>query len=218
MLLLRLIFATAVNAYYQPTMNEFVLPAGILQAPFFFSLDYPVAMNLGGAGNVVGHELVHGFDDEGSQYDGSGKLHEWWPPSVREAFDQRAQCVSELYSSFEVLPGVYINGNLTNGENIADIGGMHSTYTAYQQWIKKNGPEPVAVPPLTNEQLFFVTYALTWCEVDTPEYIRQMVQSNPHSPAIARVNVPLSQLPQFAQTFKCAPNTPMNPSTRCNIW
>jgi putative endopeptidase len=148
-----------VNAYYDPTKNQMVLPAGILQSPYFFDETYPMAMNMGGAGNVVGHELSHGmrcerehcfvshrniadieprlhyegFDDEGSQYDGTGKLHEWWPTSVRHAFEQRAACVSNLYSQFEVLPGVYINGNLTLGENLADISGIISSSKAYQQ-------------------------------------------------------------------------------------
>eukprot|EP01094_Clydonella_sp_ATCC50884_P016733 TRINITY_DN2798_c0_g1_i1.p1 TRINITY_DN2798_c0_g1~~TRINITY_DN2798_c0_g1_i1.p1 ORF type:complete len:711 (+),score=253.33 TRINITY_DN2798_c0_g1_i1:146-2278(+) len=209
-----------VNAYYNPPANQMVIPAGILQSPFFFDLNYPNAMNFGGAGNVIGHELTHAFDDEGSQYDGSGKLTAWWSPDVRAQFEQQAQCVAELYSQVEVLPGLYINGNLTLGENIADLGGVHLAHRAYKSWVRMNGEEERLIPELTNDQLHFVTYALTWCEADTDEHLKQQIQGNPHSPAKARTNVPLSQYRGFADAFNCPANSPMNPpsSELCNVW
>merc|ERR1712188_38918 len=200
-----------VNAYYDPTKNQMVFPAGILQSPFFFDLEYPAAMNMGGIGNVVGHELSHGFDDEGSQFDGTGKLQQWWPDDVREEFEKRAQCVSDLYISVEVLPGQFINGNLTNGENLADIAGVKFAHQAYMAWVSINGAEPPLMPELTNEQLHFVTYALTWCEADTDEHLRNMLQGNPHPPAKARTNVPLSQYRPFADAFQCSADSPMRP-------
>jgi len=208
-----------VNAYYDPTLNEMVFPAGILQSPWFFNATYPPQINFAGIGSVMGHELTHGFDDQGSNYDGTGKLHEWWPEAVRRRFAQRTRCVSDLYSSFEVLPGLYVNGNLTLGENVADIGGLHEAFVAYETYIATlPSPPPEIIPGKTDKQMFFIAYALHWCEVDTPEALRRQVNSNPHSPARFRVNGPLSQLPQFAVAFNCPQNSPMNPKKRCEIW
>jgi putative endopeptidase len=208
-----------VNAYYDPTLNEMVFPAGILQSPWFFNATYPPQINFAGIGSVMGHELTHGFDDQGANYDGTGKLHQWWPPAVKQRFQQRTECVSNLYSSFEVLPGLYVNGNLTLGENVADIGGLHESFIAYQTYAKSlPTPPPEILPGKTDKQMFFIAYALHWCEVDTPEALRRQVNSNPHSPARFRVNGPLSQLPQFTEAFSCPAGSAMNPAKRCNIW
>lgn len=206
-----------VNAYYNPLMNEIVFPAGILQPPFFHR-DYPAAMNYGGIGGVIGHELTHGFDDQGRKFDPSGQLREWWEPEVVEKFQARAECVDSFYSSYEVEPGVHVNGKLTLGENIADIGGVKEAYAAFKAWEKRNGtPEPL-VEGLTNDQLFFVSWGQVWCTLATPERERLQVTTDPHSPSRFRVLGPLSNNPDFAGAFGCAEGTPMNPVNRCEVW
>jgi len=131
--------APTVNAYYNPLWNEMVFPAGILQPPFF-DQSFPMAMNFGGIGMVVGHELTHGYDDEGRKFAPDGQLKEWWEPAVSEKFDKQAACIETLYGTFEVQPGVKLNGKLTLGENIADFGGIKYSYKAYREWAKKNPP------------------------------------------------------------------------------
>jgi putative endopeptidase len=208
-----------VNAYYDPTLNEMVFPAGILQSPWFFNATYPPMINFAGIGSVMGHELSHGFDDQGANYDGTGKLHQWWPAPVKERFEQRTRCVADLYSTFEVLPGLYVNGNLTLGENVADIGGIHQALTAFKTFAKSQPtPPPTILPGKSVDQMFFISHGLHWCEVDTPQALRRQVNSNPHSPARFRVNGPLSQLADFAQAFNCPAGSPMNPAKRCDIW
>jgi predicted metalloendopeptidase len=206
-----------VNAYYNPTVNEMVFPAGILQPPFF-SRDFPRAMNYGAVGMAMGHELTHGFDDQGRKFDGTGQMREWWEPSVVARFEERAKCVEDLYSGYEVEPGVKVNGKLTLGENIADLGGIKESYGAYKAWEAEHGAPPSPVPGLTNDQLFFLGYAQSWCQLMTPERARLLVSVDPHSPARFRVQGPLASFPAFAQAFSCAPGTPMNPANRCEVW
>ncbi|MGD8377286.1 MAG: M13 family metallopeptidase [Acidobacteriota bacterium] len=206
-----------VNAYYNPLLNEIVFPAGILQPPFFHK-DFPAAMNYGGIGGVIGHELTHGFDDQGRKFAPDGQLREWWEPEVAEKFQEQAQCVSDLYSGFEVEPGVNVNGDLTLGENIADIGGLKEAYAAYKLWEARNGnPEPF-VEGLTNEQLFFVAWSQVWCTVGSDEYFRLQVTTDPHSPGQFRAVGPVTQHPAFAEAFACEPDTPMNPAEKCQVW
>lgn len=208
-----------VNAYYEPSLNEIVFPAGILQSPWFFDVDYPPQINYGGTASAMGHELTHGFDDQGANYDGTGRLHQWWPQKVKDRFVERTQCVADLYSGFEVLPGLFLNGNLTLGENVADIGGLHASYVAYADYAASlPTPPPEVIPGINDKQLFFIAYAISWCEIDTPEALTRQVKSNPHSPAKFRVNGPVSQLPAFAEAFKCPATAPLNPPTRCNVW
>ena len=207
-----------VNAYYNPLNNEMAFPAGILQPPFFFK-DFPAAMNYGGIGMVMGHELTHGFDDEGRKFDAQGKLTEWWEPSVSTKFDERASCIEKQYGNYEVQPELKLNGKLTLGENIADNGGIKQTYTAYKAYESKHpGTEKPAVEGMTNDQLLFVAFAQTWCSLATPEIERVLVTVDPHSPPKFRVNGPLSNYRQFAKTFECAPETPMNPKNACEVW
>ena len=206
-----------VNAYNNPTVNEMVFPAGILQPPFF-SRDFPRAMNYGAVGMAMGHELTHGFDDQGRKFDGAGRMTEWWDPSVVARFEERARCVETLYSGYEVEPGVRVNGKLTLGENIADLGGIKETYGAYKAWEAEHGAPASPVPGLTNDQLFFVGFAQSWCELSTPERARMLVTVDPHSPARFRVRGPLVSFEAFAEVFSCAPGTPMNPETRCEVW
>jgi predicted metalloendopeptidase len=206
-----------VNAGYLSTQNEIMFPAGILQPPFFHR-DFPAAMNYGSIGLAIGHELTHGFDDQGRKFDPTGKMDEWWEPEVGERYEKQAQCVADFYSAYEVEPGVHVNGELTLGENIADIGGIKLAHQAYKLWEGRHGvPEPL-VEGLTNEQLFWVAAGQTWCTVVSPEYLRQQVTTDPHTPAMYRVYGPMSNLPGFAEAFQCEPGTPMNPKDQCVVW
>jgi putative endopeptidase len=207
-----------VNAYYNPLNNEMVFPAGILQPPFF-SKDFPMAMNFGGMGMVMGHELTHGFDDQGRKFDATGKLTEWWEPAVSDKFEERASCIDKQYSGYEVQPGLHLNGKLTLGENIADNGGIKETYTAYKAWEAKTpGAEKPIVEGLTNDQLLFVAFAQTWCSLATPQIEQMLVTIDPHSPPRFRVNGPLSNTKAFADAFSCPAGTPMHPKDTCEVW
>jgi len=206
-----------VNAYYDPTRNQMVFPAGILQQPFF-NASFPSSMNAGGIGMVMGHELTHGFDNQGRDYDGTGLLIDWWEPATSAKFDQKVQCVIDQYSSFEVLPNLFINGKLTQGENIADMGGIKNSFYSYSKLIGPDANKPSIVPGLTNIQLFFVSYSQGWCEKITDQALKVQIQTDPHSPARFRVLGPLMNLPQFASTFQCPNGSPMNPTNRCQVW
>jgi putative endopeptidase len=206
-----------VNAYYDPTRNQMVFPAGILQQPFF-NVSFPTAMNGGGIGMVMGHELTHGFDNQGRDYDGNGVLVDWWLPETSAKFDSKVQCVINQYSKFEVLPNVYVNGKLTQGENIADMGGIKNSYHSFLKKMGSKAFEQSIVPSLTNAQLFFVAYAQGWCEIATPEYLKVQVETDPHSPAQFRVMGPLINLPQFSDLFQCPKGSTMNPAERCTVW
>jgi putative endopeptidase len=206
-----------VNAYYNPLQNEIAFPAGILQPPFFYR-DFPAAMNYGAIGGAIGHELTHGFDDQGRKFDAAGRLREWWEPEVSARFEKRAQCVSDLYATYEVEPGVHLNGPLTLGENIADIAALKEILAAYRLWATRHGAPAAAVAGLTNEQLLFVAWGQVWCAVMSPELARLQVSTDPHSPARFRVNGPMANTPAFAVAFQCAPGTPMNPEKRCEVW
>ncbi len=209
--------APTVNAYYNPLWNEMVFPAGILQAPFF-EQSYPMAMNFGGIGMVVGHELTHGYDDEGRKFAPDGQLKEWWEPAVSEKFEKKAACIENLYGDFEVQPGVKLNGKLTLGENIADFGGLKYSYRAYRNWAEENPSETPAVPGLTDDQLFFVGFAQTWCTLQTPEIERVLATVDPHSPPRFRVNGPVANTPEFAAAFQCEAGVPMLPEKTCTVW
>jgi predicted metalloendopeptidase len=206
-----------VNAYYTPLLNEIVFPAGILQPPFF-SKDFPMAMNFGGIGMVMGHELSHGFDDSGRKFDPKGRLAEWWAPEVATKFEERASCVADLYSSYEPQPGLHMNGRLGLGENIADLGGIKQAYAAYKSWEKDNPGQAPAVPGLTNDQLLFVAFAQGWCTIATPEQERNQIITGPHSLPKYRVIGPVSNSRDFSAAFQCAEGTPMNPVKKCEVW
>ena len=206
-----------VNAYYNPLLNEIAFPAGILQPPFFHRT-FPAAMNYGAIGAVIGHELTHGFDDTGRKFDPSGEMREWWEPAVAERFEEQAQCVRDQYSRYEVEPGVAVQGDLTAGENIADIGGLKQSYAAYQSWVSRHGEPDPPVPGLTDDQLFFVAYAQVWCSVNSKEYERMQVTTDSHSPARFRVLGAVTNNPSFAHAFACEPGEPMAPKERCTVW
>jgi endothelin-converting enzyme/putative endopeptidase len=201
-----------VNAYYNPPNNEMVFPAGILQPPFF-DPSYPMAMNFGGIGMVMGHELTHGFDDQGRKFDGQGRLRQWWEAQAVERFETQATCVEKLYDGYEVQPGLTLNGKLTLGENIADLGGIKQAHSAYVGWAK--GRE---IGELTREQLFFVAFGQLWCTTSTPEIERVLALTDTHSHSRYRVNGPLSNLPAFWDAFACTEGEPMRPRNTCEVW
>jgi endothelin-converting enzyme/putative endopeptidase len=207
-----------VNAYYNPAMNEMAFPAGILQPPFY-ARAAPDAVNYGAIGMVVGHELTHGFDDEGRQYDEAGNLRDWWTPAVSSEFDRRAACVERQYGGYEGVEGeagVKLNGKLTLGENIADLGGVKLAFAAWR--ARAQGGPRAAVAGFTPEQLFFVGYAQAWCTKVRPELARLRARIDPHSPARWRVNGPLSNLPEFAAAFACPAGSGMVRAERCEVW
>ena len=201
-----------VNAYYDAQFNEMVFPAGILQPPFY-SNAVPRATNLGGIGMVMGHELTHGFDDEGRQFDADGNLKDWWAPKVNGEFEQRAACVEKQFDGYVVLGDLHVNGKLTLGENIADLGGLKLAYKALQA-----KPEAGPRGEFSREQEFFLGFAQGWCGKMRDEALRHLVSTNPHSPPNLRVNAPLSNLPEFAQAFSCKPEAKMVRKDRCEVW
>ena len=208
-----------VNAYYNPSMNEMVFPAGILQPPFY-ARPWPDAVNYGAIGMVVGHELTHGFDDEGRKFDAKGNLTDWWTAQVAKEFDHRAECVVKQFSGYEAVEGDggdKLNGELTLGENIADLGGIKLAFAAYQAARSGKAPE-AAVEGFPPEQAFFVGYAQSWCTKIRPEAARVRAKTDPHSPARWRVNGPLSNTPEFAKAFQCEAGRPMVRAERCEIW
>uniref|UniRef100_A0A3B3HNR1 endothelin-converting enzyme 1 n=1 Tax=Oryzias latipes TaxID=8090 RepID=A0A3B3HNR1_ORYLA len=206
-----------VNAYYMPTKNGIVFPAGILQAPFY-AHDHPKALNFGGIGVVMGHELTHAFDDQGREYDKEGNLRPWWQNSSVEAFRVRTECMMEQYNRYTVN-GEHVNGKQTLGENIADNGGLKAAYHAYQSWIQRNGQEKrLPAVNLTNDQLFFVGFAQVWCSVRTPESAHEGLMTDPHSPPRYRVIGTLANSPDFSRHFGCPEGTPMNSGKPCEVW
>lgn len=202
--------AFVVNAYYSPQSNSINFPAGILQPPYFnYSSPDLQAQNFGGAGLIMGHELSHGFDDQGRLYDGSGALKNWWSKASSAAFDKKTACLVDQYSKFEVLPGVFVNGNLTLGENIADNGGATVQTAAYTKLVGKEN---------ANLRLLWVSYAQTWCAKARPSFEKLRVQTDVHSPPKFRVLGPLMNLPAFAEEFECPAGSVMNPAKRCPVW
>jgi predicted metalloendopeptidase len=209
--------AQTVNAYYDPTLNEMVFPAGILQQPYF-NHSYPPEMNAGGIGVIMGHELTHGFDNQGRLYDGKGVLSNWWEPATSKKFDDKVQCVIDQYSKFSPIPGVYVNGKLTQGENIADMGGTKNSYHSISTQLGTKINDPSIVPKLNRGQLFFLAYAQGWCSKASDEYYRLHIATDPHSPPEFRVLGPLMNLDAFSTTFNCPAGSPMNPTNRCEVW
>src|SRR5256885_1504195 len=209
-----------VNAYYNPKMNEIVFPAGILQPPFFYA-KADDAINYGGIGAVIGHEMTHGFDDQGRQYDDVGNLRDWGSPDSAAKFKERSQAVVNEYSEYEPLPGMHVNGELTQGENIADIGGVKLAYAALQKALDKNpGAREKKIDGFTPEQRFFLSFATIWKSKQRDEDLKLRLNTDPHSPAHYRVDGPLSNLPEFQKAFNLPDNCPMVRQTdkRVNIW
>ncbi|XP_033724972.1 endothelin-converting enzyme homolog isoform X2 [Pecten maximus] len=211
---------TEVNAYYSPTYNSIAFPAGILQKPFF-DPDFPVPFNFGTVGMIIGHELTHGFDNSGRKFDVNGNLHNWWTNSSIEGFKKRAGCMVKQYSSYEVEDlGVHIRGDTTLGENIADNGGVKTSYNAYRTWRNSHSDKLLNYPglDLDDDQLFFVGFSQLWCSYYTPAYAKQSIITDEHTYAKYRVIGALSNSDSFARAFHCPRNSPMNPDHKCVVW
>ena len=202
--------APTVNAYYNPLQNQMVFPAGILQPPFY-AVDFAIPVNLGGMGMVVGHELTHGFDDQGAQFDAKGNMTNWWQPETERAFKQRTQCVIDQYSAYG------LNGANTVGENIADIGGVKLALAAYRG-LRSSAPETVIADGFTEDQQFFLAFGQVWCAKMRPEYEQMLITVDPHSPAKWRVNGTVSATPDFAKAFRCKAGAKMRPAKQCIVW
>jgi putative endopeptidase len=205
-----------VNAYYSAQQNHMVFPAGILQPPFYDE-NSAIPVNLGAIGMVVGHELTHGFDDQGSQFDGKGNLDDWWNPATEKKFKAKTSCVVDQATRFEPLPGLHLNGELTLGENIADLGGLKLAFRAYRS-LRAQAPETLVADGFTEDQLFFLAHGQIWCAKYRDEALRTLVQTNGHSPPGFRVNGPLSNLPEFAEAFACPVGSAMHPHDACAVW
>jgi putative endopeptidase len=209
-----------VNAYYNPNRNEIVFPAGILQPPFFYA-NADDAVNYGGIGAVIGHEMTHGFDDQGRQFDAAGNLRDWWTPESAAKFKERSQAIVKQYNEYEPLAGLHVNGELTQGENIADLGGVKLAYAALQKALDKHPEERnKKIDGLTPEQRFFLSFATIWKSKQRDEDLKLRLNTDPHSPARYRVNGPLSNLTEFQKAFNIPDTAPMvRPGDkRVNIW
>ncbi|MCK5800772.1 MAG: M13 family metallopeptidase [Deltaproteobacteria bacterium] len=204
-----------VNAYYEPLRNHMVFPAGILQPPFY-NHDAALAVNMGAMGMVVGHEMTHGFDDQGSRFDAYGNLKNWWTPAVRARFEKNTGCMVKQFSAYEPLPGVKLKGKLTLGENIADAGGVKLAYRAFRALTA--GKARVEAGGFSDDQLFFLSVGQTWCAKSRESLKRLRAQTDPHSPPRFRVDGSLSNTPEFAAAFHCKAGTKMAPKERCLVW
>jgi endothelin-converting enzyme/putative endopeptidase len=208
-----------VNAYYSPSMNDINFPAGILQSPYFNPASTD-AENYGHAGAAVGHELTHGFDDQGRQFDGNGNLSDWWTAEDAKQFEAKADCEVKEYGSFTAVDDVKINGKLTLGENTADNGGLRLAYMALQEDAKRKGIDLKAKDDsgYTPEQQFFLAYGQDWCGSTRPEQVRLQVQTNPHSPREFRIKGVIQNMPEFGEAFGCKTGQPMMPANACRVW
>jgi putative endopeptidase len=207
-----------VNAYYNPTENNINFPAGILQPPFYSNTAND-AVNYGAVGVVIGHELTHGFDDSGRQFDADGNLKDWWQKNDAEKFEKLSDCFVNEYAGFSPLPGVNLNGKLTLGENTADNGGLHLAYLALMAHLaKKSVPPTRTVDGYTEPQQFFLGFAQVWCQHDTPELARLRAQTDPHSPGKFRTNGVVSNTPEFSEAFGCKTGDNMYAAKGCRVW
>jgi endothelin-converting enzyme/putative endopeptidase len=207
-----------VNAYYDPQQNNVNFPAGYFQPPFFSDKEDDAA-NYGDMGSTVGHELTHGFDDEGRQFDKDGNLQNWWTKDDEQKFTERAQCMIKQYDAIEAVPGVHVNGKLTLGENLADLGGL---WLAWIAWLDKAEAAHLDMDAKTDgytpDQRFWVAYAQQWCTQTRPEQLRTQAQTNPHAPDEYRTNSILQDLPEFAKSFRCKKDAKMVSPAPCRVW
>jgi putative endopeptidase len=204
-----------VNAYYDPQMNDINFPAGVLQPPAF-DPSSDAAPNYGDTGGTIGHELTHGFDDEGRQFDAQGNLRDWWTPEDAKEFEQRAACISDQYSKYTIIDDIKINGKLTLGEDTADLGGLILAYMAWQTDTNRENLQ--AIDGLTPEQRFFVGYGQSWCGQTRDETKRLRATIDPHSPEKYRTNGVVSNMPEFQEAFHCKAGSPMVNEHRCRVW
>jgi endothelin-converting enzyme/putative endopeptidase len=207
-----------VNAYYDPQMNNVNFPAGYLQPPFFSGQEDDAA-NYGDMGGTIGHELTHGFDDEGRQFDKDGNLRNWWTAEDEKKFNERAECMVKQYDAIEAVPGVHLNGKLTLGENLADLGGL---WLAWLSWLDKADATHLDMTAkmdgYTPDQRFWIAYAQQWCTQTRPEQLRTQAEGDPHAPDEYRTNTVLQDLPEFAKSFSCRKTAAMVAPKPCRIW
>lgn len=204
-----------VNAYYDPQMNDINFPAGVLQPPAF-DPNSDAAPNYGDTGGTIGHELTHGFDDEGRQFDAQGNLRDWWTDEDGKEFVKRASCISDQYSTYTIIDDIKINGKLTLGEDVADLGGLLLAYAAWKDDAKGQTLDPI--DDLTPDQRFFVGYGQSWCGQTRDETKRLRATVDPHSPEKYRTNGVVSNMPQFQEAFHCKAASPMVNQNRCSVW
>ncbi len=206
---------STINASYNPQLNNITFPAGILQPPFYDNgIDDPI--NFGGIGVVIGHELTHGFDDQGSQFDAKGNLRDWWTPDDKKEFNKRTKCIADQYSGYTAVDDLKLNGKLTLGENVADNGGMRIAYMALLSTFV--GKEPPVKDGLTAQQRFFIGFANAWCESRTDAFSRMLTTIDPHSPGKWRVIGSVSNMPEFKEAFHCKADAPMVRENACRVW
>jgi endothelin-converting enzyme/putative endopeptidase len=206
------------NAYYDPSMNQITFPAAILQAPYFDPNADP-ASNYGSIGATIGHEIGHGFDDQGRQYDATGKLRDWWTPAAAKAYESRTAMLVKQYDAYEPIPGTHIKGELTLGENIGDLGGLEMAYAAYRRYVAQHG-EPPVIEGLTGDQRFFIAYGYSWQRKNREGALRQQLLTDPHSPAAYRVNGAVRNVDAWYKAFDVKPGDKMYlpPEQRVHIW
>ncbi|MGB7583882.1 MAG: M13 family metallopeptidase, partial [Terriglobales bacterium] len=208
-----------INAYYDPQLNSINFPAGILQPPFFDpSMDD--AVNYGAIGMVIGHEITHGFDDQGRKFDAHGNLRDWWTPEDAKAYDKRDECIADEYTEEIPEAGVKQNGHLTQGEDTADNGGLRLAFMALTNKLEASGKslDEKDTSGWTPRQEFFLSYANEWCTEYRPELMRTVVLTNPHSIPRYRVNNVVSNMPEFQKAFSCKTGTPMVRAKQCRVW
>lgn len=207
------------NAYYSQSNNQIVFPAGILQRPFF-TPSFPMSFNFGTTGMIIGHEMTHGFDNKGRHYDKYGNLNNWWTDQSATSFQSKTSCMVRQYSNY-TAENTHLKGERVLGENIADNGGLKTAYMAYRHWVKSKDSNEVKDLPgltLTPEQLFFVGFGQLWCSYYTPQYTKQAILTDEHTISKFRTIGVVSNSGDFARAFQCAPNTPMNPQIKCQVW
>ncbi|XP_058793348.1 neprilysin-2-like isoform X4 [Phymastichus coffea] len=211
---------TWVNAFYSFNENSIQFPAGILQG-VFFNNERPKYMNYGAIGFIVGHEITHGFDDEGRQFNKDGNLVDWWQAKTKQKYLEKAQCIIDQYSNYTAREvNMNLNGINTQGENIADNGGIKQAYYAYNEWERRNGPQEPRLPGLefTPQQMFWISTANTWCCKYRPQSLKMDITTGEHSPNEFRVIGPLSNMPEFSKDFNCPVGSRMNPEKKCSVW
>ena len=207
-----------VNAYYNPSYNEIVFPAAILQPPFY-NYQADDAVNYGGIGAVIGHEISHGFDDSGARYNADGNLKDWWTADDLKQFTALTAALAAQYSVLQPLPGIFVDGKFTLGENIGDLGGVNAAYDGLQLYLKANG-NPGLIDGYTPEQRFFISWATVWRTKTRDETIKSSVKTDPHSPGMYRAYVPLQNVDSFYEAFNLRPGDGMylSPEKRVKIW
>jgi endothelin-converting enzyme/putative endopeptidase len=207
-----------VNAYYDPTMNQVTFPAAILQPPFFDPAADP-AVNYGETGATIGHEMGHGFDDEGRQFDAQGRLRDWWTKDAADRYTAHAQNLVRQFNAYEPIPGVHINGQLTLGENLADLGGLEVAYAAYRRYVARHG-EPPVIDGFTGDQRFFIAYAQSWQGKKREGAVRAQLLSDPHSPEAFRVNGIVRNVDSWYAAFDAKPGDALylSPAGRVHVW